>query len=94
MVRLKSRVLAVVAAIPEGRLTTYGIIAQHLHVTARQVAFILATLTVEESERLPAAAAKALLKKYLRRKRNMDEPMVRNCAGSLRTIINTPDTSG
>jgi len=46
-------VLAVLAAIPEGRVTTYGIIARHLHVTARQVAFILATLTVEESRRLP-----------------------------------------
>jgi methylated-DNA-protein-cysteine methyltransferase-like protein len=53
VVRFKSRVLAVVAAIPEGRVTTYGTIAKHLQVTARQVAFILATLTVEESERLP-----------------------------------------
>ena len=51
--RFKSRVLAVVGAIPEGRVTTYGAIGQHLHVTARQVAFILATLTVEESHRLP-----------------------------------------
>jgi alkylated DNA nucleotide flippase Atl1 len=51
--RFKSRVVAVLAAIPEGRVTTYGIIARHLHVTARQVAFILATLTVEESRRLP-----------------------------------------
>jgi methylated-DNA-protein-cysteine methyltransferase-like protein len=53
MARLKPRVLAVVAAIPEGRVTTYGTIAQHLQVTARQVAFVLATLTAEESERLP-----------------------------------------
>jgi methylated-DNA-protein-cysteine methyltransferase-like protein len=53
MVRIKSRVLAVLAAIPEGRVTTYGTIAGHLHITARQVAFILATLTAEESERLP-----------------------------------------
>ena len=51
--RFKSRVLAVVGAIPEGRVTTYGAIGQHLHVTARQVAFILATLTFEESKRLP-----------------------------------------
>jgi methylated-DNA-protein-cysteine methyltransferase related protein len=51
--RFKSRVLAVVAAIPKGRVTTYGTIARHLGVTARQVAFILATLTVEESKRLP-----------------------------------------
>jgi methylated-DNA-protein-cysteine methyltransferase-like protein len=53
VVGLKPRVVAVLAAIPEGRVTTYGTIAQHLHVTARQVAFILATLTVEEAERLP-----------------------------------------
>ena|ERR1700758_5376647 len=53
LARFKSRVLAVVAAIPEGRVTTYGTIAQRLHVTARQVAFILARLTVEESKRLP-----------------------------------------
>ena len=53
VVRFKPRVLAVVAAIPEGRVTTYGIIGRSLHVTARQVAFILARLTDEESERLP-----------------------------------------
>jgi methylated-DNA-protein-cysteine methyltransferase-like protein len=51
--RFKSQVLAVVAAIPEGRVTTYGAIGRHLHVTARQVAFVLARLTAEESERLP-----------------------------------------
>jgi methylated-DNA-protein-cysteine methyltransferase-like protein len=49
----KSRVLVVVAAIPEGRVTTYGTIARHLQVTARQVAFVLATLTDDESKRLP-----------------------------------------
>jgi methylated-DNA-protein-cysteine methyltransferase-like protein len=53
LVRLKSQVLAVLAAIPEGRVTTYGTIGQHLKATARQVAFVLARLTVEESERLP-----------------------------------------
>jgi methylated-DNA-protein-cysteine methyltransferase related protein len=53
LVRSKSQVLAVVAAIPEGRVTTYGAIARHLHVTARQVARILATLTAEESKQLP-----------------------------------------
>jgi methylated-DNA-protein-cysteine methyltransferase-like protein len=53
VVRLKSRVLAVVTGIPEGRVTTYGTIAQHLKTTARQVAFVLATLTDEESKRLP-----------------------------------------
>ena len=53
VLRFKSRVMAVVADIPEGRVTTYGTIAQHLQVTARQVAFALATLTAKESKRLP-----------------------------------------
>jgi methylated-DNA-protein-cysteine methyltransferase related protein len=52
-VRFKSRVLAVVAAIPSGRVTTYGTIARHLGIRPRQVAFILGTLTVEESKQLP-----------------------------------------
>ena len=51
--RLKSKVLAIVAAIPEGRVTTYGAIGKYLHATARQVGFVLANMTVEESERLP-----------------------------------------
>lgn len=51
--QFKSEVLAVVAAIPEGRVTTYGTIAKHLQVTPRQVAFILATLTAQESKTLP-----------------------------------------
>src|SRR5438876_3785133 len=63
-VRFKRRVLAVVAAIPEGRVTTYGIIGRHLRLTARQVAFILARLTDEESEGLPwfrVVAAKGIV---------------------------------
>jgi methylated-DNA-protein-cysteine methyltransferase related protein len=51
--RLRSRVVAVVAAIPEGRVTTYGAIARHLNATARQVAFVLAHFTPEESATLP-----------------------------------------
>jgi methylated-DNA-protein-cysteine methyltransferase related protein len=51
--RLRSRVLAVVAAIPEGRVSTYGAIGRHLKVTARQVAYVLATLTAEEAQGLP-----------------------------------------
>ena len=50
---LKAKVLAVIAAIPEGQVTTYGAIARRLRVTARQVAFVLVRLTAEESERLP-----------------------------------------
>jgi methylated-DNA-protein-cysteine methyltransferase-like protein len=49
----KTKVLAVVAAIPEGRVTTYGAIGKRLKLTARQVARVLATLTPEESDELP-----------------------------------------
>ena len=45
--------MAVIAAIPEGRVTTYGTIARHLRITARQVAYVLATLTHDESRQLP-----------------------------------------
>jgi methylated-DNA-protein-cysteine methyltransferase-like protein len=51
--RIKSDVLAVVAAIPEGRVTTYGTIGKHLGVTARQAAYVLARLTPEESASVP-----------------------------------------
>ena len=51
--RFKERVVAIVAAIPEGRVTTYGLIARQLHVNPRQVARVLATLTPEESAALP-----------------------------------------
>ena len=52
-VRAKARVVAVVAAIPEGRVTTYGAIGKRLGVGARLVAFVMATLTDEESRGLP-----------------------------------------
>jgi methylated-DNA-protein-cysteine methyltransferase-like protein len=51
--RVRSLVLAVVTAIPEGRVTTYGAIGKHLHISARQVAYVLARLTPEESKELP-----------------------------------------
>lgn len=51
--RLKAQVLAVVVAIPHGRVSTYGAIARHLRRTARQVAYVLARLTAEESEWVP-----------------------------------------
>ena len=51
--RLRERVVAVVAAVPEGRVTTYGTIARHLRTTARQVARVLASFTDEESATLP-----------------------------------------
>jgi methylated-DNA-protein-cysteine methyltransferase-like protein len=53
LARLKPRVLAVVAAIPEGRVTTYGAIARRLRATARQVASVLSHLRDEESATLP-----------------------------------------
>lgn len=48
--RLKAKVLAVVAAIPEGRVTTYGTIGRHLGATARQVARVMSSLEVGECE--------------------------------------------
>jgi methylated-DNA-protein-cysteine methyltransferase related protein len=51
--RLRPRVLAVVEAIPEGRVTTYGAIARRLRATPRQVAFILSHFTPEQSAALP-----------------------------------------
>jgi methylated-DNA-protein-cysteine methyltransferase-like protein len=53
VLRFKSRVLAVIAAIPEGRVTTYGMIARHLKIGPRQVAAVLANLRADESRRLP-----------------------------------------
>jgi methylated-DNA-protein-cysteine methyltransferase-like protein len=53
IVRLRPRLLAVVAAIPEGRVTTYGAIARRLRATPRQVAFILSHFTPDESATLP-----------------------------------------
>lgn len=51
--RFRDRVLEVVAAVPEGRVTTYGRIARHLGLSARQVAAVLASFTPEESAALP-----------------------------------------
>lgn len=51
--RFHSRVAAVVNAIPEGQVTTYGAIARRLGATPRQVAQVLARFTEEESARLP-----------------------------------------
>ena len=52
-VRLKAKVLAVVARVPEGRVTTYGAIAHRLRVGPREVARVLSHLTPEESAELP-----------------------------------------
>ena len=51
--RTRDRVLAVVAAIPAGRVTTYGAIARRLRTTPRLVARVLASFSPEESRTLP-----------------------------------------
>lgn len=51
--RLRAKVVAVVATVPEGRVTTYGTIARHLGAPARQVARVLSSFTAEESATLP-----------------------------------------
>ena len=51
--RTRAKVLEIVAAIPEGHVTTYGAIARHLGVTARLIARVLASFTDEESRTLP-----------------------------------------
>ncbi len=53
LAQIRSGVLAVLAAIPEGRVTTYGAVARHLGATPRQVAYVLARLTPDESRDLP-----------------------------------------
>jgi methylated-DNA-protein-cysteine methyltransferase-like protein len=51
--RIKADVLAVVRAVPAGRVTTYGAVGRHLGVTPRHVAAVMATLTDEEAETVP-----------------------------------------
>ncbi|HEY3789395.1 MAG TPA: MGMT family protein [Urbifossiella sp.] len=50
---IKAKTLAIVAAIPENRVTTYGSIAKVLRVSPRQVARVMSTLTADEAEGLP-----------------------------------------
>jgi alkylated DNA nucleotide flippase Atl1 len=49
----RTRVLALVSAIPAGRVTTYGAIARRLRTTPRLVARVLASFSPEESRTLP-----------------------------------------
>jgi methylated-DNA-protein-cysteine methyltransferase-like protein len=51
--RIKRDVLAIVAAVPEGRLVTFKDVGQHLDVMPRHVAYILARLDPAEAARLP-----------------------------------------
>ena len=52
-VRIRAEVIRLVSLIPPGRFTTYGSIAVHMNVAARHVAFVLSSLTEEESQTLP-----------------------------------------
>jgi methylated-DNA-protein-cysteine methyltransferase related protein len=52
-VRIRAEVLRLVALIPSGKFTTYGMIATHMNVSPRHVAFVMARLTEEESTALP-----------------------------------------
>jgi methylated-DNA-protein-cysteine methyltransferase-like protein len=49
----QERVLAAVAAIPEGCVVTYGGLGKRLKLTARQVASVLSHLTREDAESVP-----------------------------------------
>ncbi len=51
--RIKSEVMAVARAVPPGRVTTFAAVAQHLDVTARQVAYLLALRNDEARETAP-----------------------------------------
>lgn len=52
-VRIKREVLAIAAAIPAGRVTSFRAVGLHLDVEPRHVAYILARLTHEEQARVP-----------------------------------------
>lgn len=52
-VRIKSEVLKIVAAIPEGKLITHRAVGEHLDVMPRHVAYILAMLTDQEKATYP-----------------------------------------
>jgi methylated-DNA-protein-cysteine methyltransferase-like protein len=52
-VRIRADVLAIVRAIPEGRVVTFKAIGAHLDVMPRHVAYILRMLTPEEKATIP-----------------------------------------
>ncbi len=51
--RIKKEVLAIVEAIPSGKVSTYKAIGESLDVMPRHVAYILTTLSEVESEQYP-----------------------------------------
>jgi methylated-DNA-protein-cysteine methyltransferase related protein len=52
-IQIKQGVLEITSKIPVGHVTTYAAIGEHLNVIARHVAYILATLNIEEKLELP-----------------------------------------
>ena len=51
--RIRAEVIRLVGLIPPGKFTTYGCVAVHMNVVARQVAFVMSRLTKEEAAALP-----------------------------------------
>src|SRR5262245_33526661 len=51
--RLRADVLSLLHDVPAGRVTTYGTLAEHLGVSPRQVARVMASLSEGESEGVP-----------------------------------------
>jgi methylated-DNA-protein-cysteine methyltransferase related protein len=51
--KTKELVLQVVNQIPQGKVITYGRVADHIGVIARTVGWIMATLSDEEMEKVP-----------------------------------------
>ena len=51
--RIRAEVIRLVELIPPGQFTTYGCIAVHMNIAARHVAFVLSSLTAEESQTVP-----------------------------------------
>jgi methylated-DNA-protein-cysteine methyltransferase related protein len=52
-IQIKADIIELVTKIPQGRVTTYGAIGEHLNVMARHVAYILATLQPVEQAEIP-----------------------------------------
>lgn len=53
LARMRAEVIRLAGLIPRGKFTTYGSIAVHMNVTARQVASVLSRLTEKEAAALP-----------------------------------------
>lgn len=51
--RIRADILALARSIPPGRMTTYGALAGWIDISARQAAYLLATLTPKELESVP-----------------------------------------